>query len=204
MKRPGRIAIGWTDIGDLEKASFSSSRNLAELIAKAYHPLKNAHLGGPSLWNLYKVMKEGDLVIVNANSKRVCVFEVVGPYVFEEREGQILGYGHQRSASLTGLNPQDLWNNSGAAVASAQNIRWTLAACTASSIAAEAILKEGQRFSVMSTVIERNPYARQKCIDIHGDSCFVCGFNFEKHCGELGHGYIHVHHRVDMASKAKE
>lgn len=141
MKVRNRIAIGWTEIGDLSTVKVSGPSDIAVLISKAYHPIpiENSHLGGPSLWNFYHHMQVGDLVILNANGKRVCVFEVIGPYIYESGQGQIMGYGHQRPACLTNLNPEDLWNSSGSSVADGQNIRWTLAACEQSPKAGPAI-----------------------------------------------------------------
>ncbi|MDI1231199.1 MAG: HNH endonuclease [Methylobacter sp.] len=202
MKRSNRIAIGWSKIGNLSKLNISNQSEISSLIKKSYPHIDNAHLGGPSLWNIYNKMREGDLVIVNANGKRVCVFEVTGPYIFEQESGEINGYAHQRSACLTSINPESLWNSSGSAVAPGQNIRWTLAACTKSEKAEEAIYKEGSRFSVTSTAIERNPFARQKCIEHFGAKCFVCGIEFKNKYGDIGKEYIHVHHRVDISTKS--
>ena len=199
MTALSRVAIGWSEIGDLRKSSPNGPTDITREISQAYPNLDNAHLGGPSLWNLYSLMAEGDLVIVNANGKRECVFEINGPYFFD-KEQDILGYSHQRLASLTSINPENLWNSSGSSVQEGQNVRWTLAACTKNATAKAAILEEGARFSVTSTAIERNPYARERCIEIHGCFCSVCGFDFEKTYGNTGKGFIHVHHIVDLAS----
>lgn len=204
MKRRNRIAIGWSAIGDLRAASPSGPEIIGGLIRQAYPGLDNAHLGGPSLWNLYKNMAEGDLVILNAGGRRVCVFEVVGGYCFESEGAEILGYSHQRAACLTGLEPEAIWGQSGSAVASGQNIRWTLAGCGASPDALDAIYREGKRFSVTSTAIERNPEARNACIRHFGCSCQVCGFNFYEKYGELGRDYIHVHHLNELANSNGE
>lgn len=53
---------------------------------------------------------------------------------------------------------------------------------------------EGMRRTVTVNAYERNPKARQACIAHHGAACQVCGFDFEKTYGEIGKGYIHVHH----------
>lgn len=48
-----------------------------------------------------------------------------------------------------------------------------------------------------STILryDRNPLARQLCIDYYGYDCHVCGFNFAAKYGrELGNQYIEVHH----------
>tara|TARA_R110002096_G_scaffold380542_4_gene574473 strand:+ start:889 stop:1515 length:627 start_codon:yes stop_codon:yes gene_type:complete len=59
-----------------------------------------------------------------------------------------------------------------------------------------------KRISVNS--YERNPEARRKCIEHFGLNCAVCGFNFRATYGELGEGYIHVHHLRDLASIGEE
>lgn len=53
---------------------------------------------------------------------------------------------------------------------------------------------EGAKTQVIVNSYERDPQARQACIDHHGTSCKCCGFNFEKFYGEYGKGFIHVHH----------
>lgn len=47
---------------------------------------------------------------------------------------------------------------------------------------------------------ERDHKARLQCIKIHGTACSVCGIDFEKMYGELGKGFIHVHHIVPIHS----
>lgn len=204
MKHRNRIAIGWSRTGDLSKSGVSKPSDISALISQTHHPIENSHLGGPSLWNLYHHMQEGDLVIVNANGKRVCVFEVLGPYIYEAGPAQIMDYAHQRSACLTSINPEDLWDSSGSSIAEGQNIRWTLAACSEPITAQPAIYREGARFSVISTVIERNPLARDACIAHYGCKCNVCDVDFGKIYGEIGAGYIHVHHRVEISTRPDE
>jgi len=60
-------------------------------------------------------------------------------------------------------------------------------------------LFEGTQLRVNVNVYERNKIARHKCIDHYGLECAICGFNFETVYGELGRGFIHVHHVVDIA-----
>ena len=58
---------------------------------------------------------------------------------------------------------------------------------------------EGARKNIKINIYERNPLARQICIEKHGTLCSVCNFNFEKVYGELGKNYIHVHHLIPLA-----
>lgn len=66
------------------------------------------------------------------------------------------------------------------------------------------IFREGAVCQVSVNAYERNPLARKKCIVHYGTSCFVCGFNFGKVFGELGKGFIHVHHLRPLSEMAEE
>ena len=192
------LAVGWSGIGDLARVAPADATRIAQLIAIAHPNASNAQLGGPSLWNLYAEMRPGDLVILTSSSRRKCVFEVIGDYFFAKDDG-VIGYRHQRQAALTNINADALWDAVGADVAGGQNIRWTLARCTSDTRSTPVLYKEGERYEVRSTAIERCPAARQACLDHHGVACAVCTFDFEQEYGELGAGYIHVHHRSDLS-----
>ncbi|MGD1046653.1 MAG: HNH endonuclease [Bacteroidota bacterium] len=68
----------------------------------------------------------------------------------------------------------------------------------------EESLIEGARQTVTINAYERNPVARARCLEHYGCTCSVCGFNFEKRYGDVGNGYIHVHHLVPIASIGRE
>ena len=53
---------------------------------------------------------------------------------------------------------------------------------------------EGRKLYFQSTRYERDAKLRQQALNIHGYSCFVCGFNFFETYGEIGRQFIHVHH----------
>lgn len=61
-------------------------------------------------------------------------------------------------------------------------------------------LTEGRGTPQTTNRYERNKKARELCIAKHGESCVVCGFNFGDRYGELGHGFIVVHHLKPVAS----
>jgi len=63
---------------------------------------------------------------------------------------------------------------------------------------------EGTATKVLINSYERNPEARAKCIEFHGAHCCICGFDFEAVYGEIGAGYIHVHHLTPLSSITKE
>ncbi len=58
---------------------------------------------------------------------------------------------------------------------------------------------EGATRQVTVNIYERCPHARQRCIEHYGCRCSVCGFDFEAAFGELGRGFIHVHHLKPLA-----
>lgn len=63
---------------------------------------------------------------------------------------------------------------------------------------------EGARTTVIVNRYERDRAARSKCIEHRGASCSVCAFNFGETYGELGAGFIHVHHIVALSKLDKE
>ena len=58
---------------------------------------------------------------------------------------------------------------------------------------------EGKRFDVVTNRYERNPLNRVLCLAKYGYVCQVCGFDFEKTYGEIGHEFIHVHHLIPVS-----
>lgn len=55
-------------------------------------------------------------------------------------------------------------------------------------------LPEGAKRQVEVNRYERSPVNRGACIEHYGLTCQCCGFNFVEFYGELGEGYIEVHH----------
>lgn len=47
---------------------------------------------------------------------------------------------------------------------------------------------------------QRNRQARQQCLEASGYKCYVCGFDFEKTYGEIGKGFLEVHHTKPLAT----
>jgi hypothetical protein len=62
-------------------------------------------------------------------------------------------------------------------------------------------LYEGIKKTVIVNSYERNPIARKKCIEHYGAKCAVsnCGFDFEELYGDIGKGFIHVHHLTQLS-----
>ncbi len=60
-------------------------------------------------------------------------------------------------------------------------------------------LSEGMKKSILVNSFERNSIARAKCVEYWKSICAVCDFDFEKKYGNLGLGFIHVHHLVPIS-----
>ncbi len=63
---------------------------------------------------------------------------------------------------------------------------------------------EGAVRQVSVNAYERSPEARRKCIAHYGTICFVCGFDFAKSYGEVGRGFVHVHHLRQLSEVGEE
>lgn len=66
------------------------------------------------------------------------------------------------------------------------------------------ITKEGKRVMYYSSRYERSTKNRNAAIKIHGTSCMVCGFDFERTYGLLGKDYIEVHHIRPLSDQQEE
>ncbi|WP_333433361.1 HNH endonuclease [Microcoleus sp. MON2_D5] len=64
--------------------------------------------------------------------------------------------------------------------------------------------KEGSIRQIQVNAYERNNPARKKCIEYYGLNCYICHFNFEKLFGEIGKGFIHVHHIIPLSEINQE
>ncbi len=60
---------------------------------------------------------------------------------------------------------------------------------------------EGRRVLYYTTRYERSPRNRAEAIRIQGTKCKVCGFDFSEVYGEIGEGFIEVHHITPLSSK---
>lgn len=59
---------------------------------------------------------------------------------------------------------------------------------------------EGATKQVLVNQYERKPKARADCISHHGCICYICNIDFAKVYGEIGKGFIHVHHIIEISS----
>ena len=63
---------------------------------------------------------------------------------------------------------------------------------------------EGASRTVSVNAYERDAKARVACIKYYGAACIVCGFNFQTVYGQIGAGFIHVHHLVPLSEIKKQ
>jgi hypothetical protein len=59
---------------------------------------------------------------------------------------------------------------------------------------------EGAVRTVAVNAYERNRAARAKCTNHYGTGCVVCGFDFGVTYGDIGEGFIHVHHLKPLST----
>lgn len=63
----------------------------------------------------------------------------------------------------------------------------------------EAYYTEGKAHARLVNTHERNPRLRAEAIRIHGTRCQVCEFSFAEFYGELGKGFVEIHHLRPVA-----
>lgn len=64
-----------------------------------------------------------------------------------------------------------------------------------------ATYREGERTQVLVNRYERDRNARDACIQHFGTRCRVCEIDFGEVYGEIGKGFIHVHHAVPVSEQ---
>ena len=63
---------------------------------------------------------------------------------------------------------------------------------------------EGSTRKILVNVYERDLAARNKCLEYFGFKCWVCSFDFFDVYGDLGKGFIHVHHIIPLSEIKSE
>lgn len=74
---------------------------------------------------------------------------------------------------------------------------------TAEQVTTPELYYEGASRLISVNAYERDSRARRACIEYYGTGCSVCGFDFAERYGELGRGFIHVHHLVPLSEICK-
>lgn len=68
----------------------------------------------------------------------------------------------------------------------------------------ERTFPEGGKRVITINAFERSGPARRACIEHFGSKCDACHFDFGKTFGQLGEGFIHVHHRNPVSAQDEE
>lgn len=63
---------------------------------------------------------------------------------------------------------------------------------------------EGCGVNQTSIRYERSKRARERCLAKWGYKCYICGMDFESVYGEIGKGFIEVHHKTPISSHGGE
>ncbi len=71
---------------------------------------------------------------------------------------------------------------------------------SADEVTGAATFPEGAVTPALVNRYERSREARQRAIAVHGLDCVVCGFNYGRTYGELGEGFVHVHHLRELST----
>ena len=64
--------------------------------------------------------------------------------------------------------------------------------------------REGSRYQVIVNAYERSSEARRRCIEAHGTTCCICGFNFGEIYGPAAEGFVHIHHLRPLAKVGED
>lgn len=64
--------------------------------------------------------------------------------------------------------------------------------------------KEGKQKLYYTTKYERDPRNRSEAIKIHGLKCKICSFDYSEIYGELGKGFIEIHHIKPLSNLVEE
>lgn len=64
--------------------------------------------------------------------------------------------------------------------------------------------REGAAARVQVNRYERDPAARVVCLKQHGRRCKVCDLKFDERYGDIGEGFIHVHHIKPLGMMRQE
>lgn len=59
---------------------------------------------------------------------------------------------------------------------------------------------EGSKKQITVNIYERDKNARNACIEYYTAKCQVCEIDFESFYGEIGKGFIHVHHIIPIST----
>lgn len=113
---------------------------------------------------------------------------------------QLVAHGEQRPDGFTWWIRNELFD----ALVELGLLQDSDARLYSDAVSAAISLAEGKKKQVTVNAFERNSVARTLCIKHFGTKCSVCGFDFAQRYGQIGKGFIHVHHLLELSSIDKE
>jgi len=113
---------------------------------------------------------------------------------------QLVAHGEPRSDGFTWRIRNELFD----ALVELDLLQDSDATLYPDNVPAATSLTEGKQKQVTVNAFERNSVARTLCIKHFGTQCSVCGLDFAQRYGQIGEGFIHVHHLLELSSISKE
>jgi len=104
------IAVGWGQVGDLRQLDVQGPKDIEKALRgiPEYRGLPSLARGAQSLWDLWREIRPGDLVVLASHGSRVQVMEVLGDYEWVSHP-ELGDLQHRRRAIPVEMAPDELW-----------------------------------------------------------------------------------------------
>lgn len=104
------VAVGWGLVGDLRRLEAAAPRDIERALCNVprYRHLENLAAGAQSLWDLWREMRRGDLVVLASRGCRRQVMEITGDYEWVATT-EFGDHQHRRPAVALDMSPDELW-----------------------------------------------------------------------------------------------
>jgi predicted HNH restriction endonuclease len=228
-KKKGVIACDWWNENGLSAGDLNQYSSFEALKAKWHH---DTPIVMNFLWDFYNEMAIGDVVYIRGDSHKDKNATIIGKcritseYKYDNKlfndDRDWIGYkdrwGHYRNVEwleFTKVRNEKVHNRSTIYKLNDEDILYLKEIdnqfydqaneiCNESDIDNIVELADGAAKKGSYTHYERHPKNRQAAVDMQGLTCRVCGFNFEKTYGQIGEGFIEVHHIEPLANSGEK
>jgi predicted HNH restriction endonuclease len=213
------ISIGWSSCGD---TSGLSHDEVLERIIKNYshkRPQDN-RVAARMLYDFFHSIEINDTIIARRGLKRVAAIGTVTQTAYHDPHQHFQPYGSRDQAFANHLNvkwskdPRDIEYTGNVfrmdtvvEIEQERMVRLSLPIdhpispeCVyPDEVPSEKEYIEGAVTQKTVNAYERDPRARAACIARYGYECSVCSINFESVYGQIGSGFIHIHHKKPLS-----
>lgn len=222
-KRKGVIACGWWNINDGSAGDLRKYKSYEDFLSKWRYVNNTTN---KQLWDFFCEMNIDDIVYIRGDSHKDKKATIIGKckitsdYRYDrnlfQSDNDWIGIKdkwdqyrevswfenfmqirnekiHKRNLAIYRMNGEDVFY-----IKSIDKTFEEL--CTFDKKRESKSHNEGAVIEELFTRYERNPKNRKSAIDSQGLTCKVCGFNFFDTYGDLGDGFIEVHH-IEQLSK---